>query len=137
MEVLIFAFIALIVFGVFCGYIAEQKRRSFANWFWLGFFFSFIALIAIAVLPSINIKKSSDGLRKCPSCAELVKEEAVVCRFCQRELPIKPTIVTEELQPTAKTHVICPKCEKIVRREALKCNHCGCELTPIKYKPRK
>ncbi|MRW94420.1 hypothetical protein GJ699_31065 [Duganella sp. FT80W] len=26
-------------------------------------------------------------MRKCPSCAEVVKAEAVVCRFCQRELP--------------------------------------------------
>ena len=25
--------------------------------------------------------------RKCPFCAEMVKREAVVCRFCQHELP--------------------------------------------------
>jgi regulator of RNase E activity RraB len=26
-------------------------------------------------------------MRKCPSCAEVVKVEALVCRFCQRDLP--------------------------------------------------
>ena len=26
--------------------------------------------------------------RKCPFCAELVKHEAVVCRYCGRELPV-------------------------------------------------
>jgi hypothetical protein len=29
----------------------------------------------------------SVGLRKCPFCAEQVKAEAIVCRFCQRDLP--------------------------------------------------
>jgi hypothetical protein len=27
------------------------------------------------------------ALRKCPFCAEMVKKEAKVCRFCQRDLP--------------------------------------------------
>jgi hypothetical protein len=27
------------------------------------------------------------AVRQCPACAETVKAEAVICRFCQRELP--------------------------------------------------
>ncbi|MFC1692101.1 hypothetical protein ACFL1R_01185 [Candidatus Latescibacterota bacterium] len=27
------------------------------------------------------------GLKKCPFCAEMIKQEAVVCRYCKRELP--------------------------------------------------
>jgi len=42
--------------GLFCGYIAGEKRRSFGNWFILGFFFSIFALIAIASIPTIAIK---------------------------------------------------------------------------------
>jgi len=28
--------------------------------------------------------------RKCPFCAELIKREAVVCRFCGRDVPVAP-----------------------------------------------
>jgi hypothetical protein len=89
MEVFAF-FLVLIcaaVFGFFCSYIATQKNRDSTTWFWLGFFFNFLALIAIGVVPSGSLKKSKVGLRKCPSCAEEVKLEAKICRFCQSELP--------------------------------------------------
>jgi hypothetical protein len=89
MEGLIFFFLLLqgCVFGFFSSYIAGQKGRDNGSWFVLGFFFSFIALIAIGVVPSLDSKKSKAGLRKCPSCAEDVKAEAKICRFCQAELP--------------------------------------------------
>jgi hypothetical protein len=34
-----------------------------------------------------NESNSAQGTRKCPFCAENIKVEAIVCRFCQRDLP--------------------------------------------------
>jgi hypothetical protein len=82
------ALLGLFIFGIFCSFIASQKNRNPIAWFFLGFFFSLIALIAIAAMPSISQKKSKVGLKKCPSCAEDVKAEAKICRFCQAELPV-------------------------------------------------
>lgn len=89
MEGLIFFFLLLqgCVFGFFCSYIAGQKGRDNGSWFVLGFFFSFIALIAIGVVPSQETQIPKVGTRKCPSCAEEVKIEAKICRFCQAALP--------------------------------------------------
>ena len=85
--VLILILISFAVFGFFCSYIATQKNRDSVTWFWLGFFFNFLALIAIGVVPALASKKPKAGLRKCPSCAEDVKAEAKICRFCQAALP--------------------------------------------------
>ena len=30
--------------------------------------------------------ETSAGLKKCPHCAEMVKQEARVCRYCQRDI---------------------------------------------------
>lgn len=63
-------------------------------------FSGFLAVISTLILvfsggekassKSQAVSKQISGSRKCPFCAEFVKIEAVICRFCQKELPESP-----------------------------------------------
>lgn len=87
--------IAVILIGLIPAAIAKSKGRDFVLWWVYG------SLLFIVALPHALIMRADraglerrrveeEGLRKCPFCAELVKSEAAVCRYCQRELPSSP-----------------------------------------------
>ncbi|WP_424363576.1 hypothetical protein [Methylocystis parvus] len=43
-----------VVWGLVCGIVAANRGRSGIGWFFLGFFFSFIAVIVLALIPALN-----------------------------------------------------------------------------------
>lgn len=55
-----------------------------------------VALVHVLMTPG-NVAKAEarkiekNESRRCPFCAELIRPEAIVCRFCSRDLPERPT----------------------------------------------
>lgn len=46
-----------------------------------------VAVLVIGLLVWLSSKKNKQSqLKKCPFCAEEIKSEAKVCRFCNREV---------------------------------------------------
>jgi hypothetical protein len=83
-------FLLAVLIGLLPAYIAKNKGKNFIVWWIYG------ALIFIVALPhsllmkpdlkSIEADAIADGAKKCPFCAEIVKKDALVCRYCHKEL---------------------------------------------------
>lgn len=107
-------FLAVVFLGtcVGVGVIGLKRRGHFWTWFLrtfllavlLGMLVEELGLVSPVIFAAwlfgtkvdteaIAKAASRDGssMKKCPACAELIKTEAKVCRFCQREQsPSKP-----------------------------------------------
>jgi len=86
MEILIIA--ALI--GLIPASIARSKGRGFGGWWIYGAALFIIALPHALLIKadqgSLDKEKLSDGMKKCPHCAEIIRGEAKICRYCSREV---------------------------------------------------
>jgi hypothetical protein len=81
------------VIGLLPAAIAKSKGRSFGLWWFYG------AMLFIVALPHALLLKADqaalddealrEGNKKCTFCAELIRSEAVVCRFCSRDQPLQ------------------------------------------------
>ncbi len=70
--------ILIVVAGIAGAILARPKGRSPILWFILCAMVPLL-VIAIALLPSVIAKGFT---KKCPHCAEIIKEDATVCKYC-------------------------------------------------------
>ncbi len=132
MEFLIWA--ALL--GLIPGAIAKSKGYSFGLWWFFG-----AALFIIALPMSLFLKKNTAALeaeavrsgdsKKCPHCAELIRKEANVCRFCGRDLVVKQAAAAPSSGVVLhEDFAKCASCGKFYDRTQSRkfCGNCG---TPV------
>ena len=86
------------------GVLAKTRGHKPVGFAFLAFVISpLFACIILLVMPS-NVRElermsvAAGSSRKCPFCAETVKAEAIVCRFCGRDIPPNTRFTREQIR---------------------------------------
>ena len=92
----LFLWIAALIAG-----IAVSKGRSWTPFFVMSLFFPLVMWIVVTVITT-DQATATTGTKTCPFCAERIKEQAVICRFCGREVQADNAVIGKKLTSTAE-----------------------------------
>ncbi len=136
-----------VVFGILSAIAVKNKNRAQDGWFFIGFLFGVFGLIAAALVDKVEPLKTEEPVlvkfdpsaltKKCTDCAELIKLEAKVCRYCQRrfseeEVAASISSAQKDFELAVKAEddegFVCSECKTEVSADAEQCPKCGAKF---------